>query len=248
MEHQEENGAIFRIMTERGINHYYVPCYKCGADVLSWYYEPGFKSICKNCLAANKARRKEESAKKRALKRAEQGIVQKPISAEAAEKAERIKAKNAAMMQRAVQRIGKIYNISLFTEAIRKVKATIDTGAVFGSTEEVLAAIELTRRGVQYRQQVSFKPYRVDFVLDDNKILLEIDGRAFHPHEKKVKDQFRDLQILERLGPEWEVLRIADTHINERLMRLVPVINKVMQNRMVMRGKADAYRKLKTRV
>ncbi|MDD4280434.1 MAG: DUF559 domain-containing protein, partial [Candidatus Sumerlaeales bacterium] len=104
-------------------------------------------------------------------------------------------------------------------------------GVVFGSTEEVLVALELSRQGVKYRTQVKFGPYRADFVLDDYKVVLEVDGKLFHSEERKFQEQFRDGLILAGLGPKWELVRVTDENINKHITRLMCAIATVVEGR-----------------
>ena len=90
----------------------------------------------------------------------------------------------------------------------------------FQSMEEILVAIELLRNKVKTKHQVSYGPYKVDFVLPDFKILLEIDG-AFH---NKERDRERDKYIKSILEPDWCIIRFKADDISKNLKMLFPSI------------------------
>lgn len=209
---------------------YHPLCSQCGKEVESWSYMPDFTYVCKECIALAEAIKKQKRAEQRAKERAEKGIV-KQISPKLQEKLEKARTKNEAMLTRATRRLDKMSTLAKFSQAIGKVKAEMDDGVVFGSTEEVLVALELSRQGVKYRTQVKFGPYRADFVLDDYKVVLEVDGKLFHSEERKFQEQFRDGLILAGMGPKWELVRIMDENINKHITRLMCAIATAVEDR-----------------
>jgi len=222
------DGVRVELVGNRG-ETYYIPCCLCGADVKSFSYHVKQKYICKECVELDRLIKRRERAEIRAKERAEKGIGQ-PIQ-KTQEQIEKIREKNEAMLTRATKRIDKMSTLAKFSQAIGKVKAEMDDGVVFGSTEEVLVALELSRQGVKYRAQVKFGPYRADFVLDDYKVVLEVDGKLFHSEERKFQEQFRDGLILAGLGPKWELVRVTDENINKHITRLMCAIATVVEGR-----------------
>lgn len=229
-----------KVVNEGGILIYYPICCKCGGEARSYAYISGIKNICRDCIELDRIKRKQVMLEKKAKFLEEQGIVIQPRERTGVKAKER-QSKSEAMLSRAIKRIEEIADISKFTDAIEKIRLYTFAGVTFGSTEEMLVAIELTRQGVKYRQQVNFGPYRVDFVLDSYKVILEVDGRPFHSGDRKRKDQIRDGQILSTLEPGWEIVRVNDDNINERLTRLVPAIEKVLQDRKLKRERAIEF-------
>lgn len=99
----------------------------------------------------------------------------------------------------------------------------------FDSSEEIMAAIELIQNAIHIKPQYKIGRYQVDFLLDEICIALEIDG---HTHKtKKEYDNWRDIDIKNTLGPDWEVVRIPTVLIDKDVKRLVPAIFKVLQYR-----------------
>ena len=77
--------------------------------------------------------------------------------------------------------------------------------------------------------------YRADFVLPDEKVVLEVDGTLFHTDRTKEKEITRDNLIVLSLGSEWEVVRITDEDINKNITRLLPAIRKIKKKRAELR-------------
>lgn len=229
-----------RIAEEHKTLLYYPPCHLCGAEIRSWVYLPDLKYVCKECEELKRLKKNQERAEKRAKERVEKGIV-KPPTPKQQEKIEKAKTKNEAMMDRAIKRINKISSSVDYAQAIEKVKSEMEAGVVFQSTSEVLAALELSRKRVKYRTQVQFGPYRADFVLDTDKVVLEIDGKMFHAEERKFKEQIRDGLIIAALGPQWEVVRIPDDNINKHLHRLTQAISRAIDHRKLTRSREEGF-------
>ncbi|OPY59164.1 MAG: hypothetical protein A4E55_00381 [Pelotomaculum sp. PtaU1.Bin035] len=126
--------------------------------------------------------------------------------------------------------IGELYGTYQGYETfLSELEASIDRPRWFGSVIEILAAMEIARSGIKYDYQVPIGRSRVDFILPDLKIVLEIDG-IYHIN-RKDKDFARDKKIIKHLGPEWEVIRIEDELVKSNLKKLVPAIMKIMEQR-----------------
>lgn len=98
-----------------------------------------------------------------------------------------------------------------------------------------MTAIELIKNRINIKHQVKSGIYRIDFVLEDEKIILEIDGRIFHTDKTKEKEQIRDNLLLLKFGIDWEVIRITDDYINQNIKMLVPAIRKIREERQRIR-------------
>ena len=214
-----------RFVGEMSKRIYYPLCNKCGKETMSLGYRPKFKYICKECYELDKLFRKRERREKRAKEKGNVPVVKSE------ETLLKIKENNENMMSKALKRINRLADLSLYIQAVAKVEADMESGAMFNSTEEVIVGLELTRRGIKYRQQVRFGSYRADFVLDDFKIVLEVDGKLFHTDERKYREQLRDGLILASLGPRWEMLRISDDLINKKIYGIAESIADVIKAR-----------------
>lgn len=137
----------------------------------------------------------------------------------------------------AVTRLKKLnIRFNKYETAINKVHSKLHNIGWFDSTEEILAAIELEKNNIKYRHQVKFGGrYKADFVLDDEKIVLEIDGKIFHTKDTLDKENVRDDLIVLTLGVDWEVIRISDELINQNITKLIPAMRRVQNKRKELR-------------
>lgn len=112
----------------------------------------------------------------------------------------------------------------------------------FRSSPEMMVAMELLRKGIKSYSEYRVLRYRVDFLLPDLKVVLEIDGRL---HDFKVKkDSDRDVAILSELNKEesgWEILRIPTKYIEQNVKQLVPAIKELYKERQRLRRKHNGF-------
>jgi len=185
---------------------YYPPCRFCGAPVRSWSYLRNAKYACPEC-------RKEAVAQERA-ERNRKDLIGKERK-----------------LDNAIRRISKVADITLYDKAIELVRKKLNRQGWFQSTEEIMVALELARRGVKAHHQVKIFEYIVDFVLPEMKVVLEIDGRSYHGKDRQKYQQIRDDVIKWKLGDGWEVIRISTDNINTNITKLLPGIRAVLSRR-----------------
>lgn len=132
----------------------------------------------------------------------------------------------------AVNRITKqVSKIEEYQEAIGKVHKTLHRAGWYRSTEEIMVAIELLKQGIKTIHQQKIGRYKVDFVLPEYKVLLEIDGKTFHNNSTTNKEGIRDGEILLNIGCDWEMIRIDTDKINKDIQKLVPSIKAILEHR-----------------
>ena len=124
-----------------------------------------------------------------------------------------------------------VKDVKKYQKAIETVHKTIDHVGWYQSTEEIMAAIELTQKGVKAIHQQKVGKYKVDFLLPEYKVVLEIDGKMFHNEHTRAKEGIRDGNILLNLGFDWEIIRIDTDKINKNIKKLVPAIENVLAHR-----------------
>lgn len=185
---------------------YFPPCEKCGDETMSLSYIRGLKYICSRC-------------------KTEEYLSDKAVRVESSKDVKERKFENAVKRMHDMGCHGGAYE-----RAGEAIHAKLFKDGWFDSTEEIMTAIELVRRNVKARHQVKFGRYRADFVLPDEKVVLEVDGRLFHSGQAE-RERLRDELIVLALGPEWEVVRISDNLINQKISKLLPAIRKVKQRR-----------------
>ena len=103
-------------------------------------------------------------------------------------------------------------------------------------SEEILTALELLKNNIMIKHQVKINRYRVDFVLTDLKVILEVDGKHFHLKENRDKENARDSIISLSVGPSWEIIHISDDDLNNNITKLVPAIKSIIEQRKYIRS------------
>jgi len=195
----------------KGFNVYYPPCHICGESVQSWGYSSQKTYTCKECKVIRNELRKEELSDLR-------------------------KVDKESKLNEALVRISKVSDIIKYESAIDRVRKHLGKANWFESTEEIMVALELIRHGIRAHHQVKVLKFRVDFVLPDEKIILEIDGKPFHGADRKSYEQERDQAIISMFGDEWDVIRISTDHINKNVTRLIQAVKAVKKSRQKYRA------------
>jgi very-short-patch-repair endonuclease len=240
MSYQDAVRDGIRIAEEYKRIVYFPHCVYCGKEVKTWFYFSEYGYSCVECEALKRLKVRQERAEKRARERAEKGIVPVP-TAKQKEKAEKAKTKNESMIVRAIKRINGMTDIGQYEQAIKKVQTEMESGMVFQSSDEVMVALELSRKNISYRTQVKFGPYRADFVLDDDKVVLEVDGKLYHTEDREFNSNLRDALILAALGPKWELVRITDDNINRQITQLTKAIARAIEYKKKDRARSTEF-------
>ena len=93
------------------------------------------------------------------------------------------------------------------SEYAKRVKDRVIDGVdSFSSVPEVVVAVQMQRIGLKYQTQKDIAGKKVDFVIPEIKIILEIDGELYHTDENK--SFLRDRQIMACVGEDWEIVHI----------------------------------------
>lgn len=128
----------------------------------------------------------------------------------------------------AVKRIEKVTKInSSYQKAIDLIYKNLHRKSWFQSTEEIMVAIELLRHNIKTIHQQKIDRYKIDFVLPDLKIILEVDGEIYH--NDITKQGIRDGTIILRLGLDWKVLRVPTKKINKNITKLKKLIDETLK-------------------
>lgn len=81
----------------------------------------------------------------------------------------------------------------------------------FSSVPEAIIGIQMQRIGLKYKTQKEIAGKKVDFIIPEIKIILEIDGELYHTDENK--SFLRDRQIMGAVGEKWEIVHIKAQEI-----------------------------------
>lgn len=204
--------GIRSVEVHKHLRYYFPKCSICGDEMQCLNCLRKFRYICKRCRFI------EASVDKRYKQKENEFI-------------------HSQQLTKAIKRISKQWDILKYQNAIDGIISDIRQGVNFGSTEEVMVALELKRKNINYRQDVKFGRYRADFVLDDMKVVLEVDGKRYHTPQTAPREEIRDSLIVLQLGAGWEVIRITDDCINENIARLMSGIRAVKIRRDKIRAK-----------
>jgi very-short-patch-repair endonuclease len=183
---------------------YRYKCACCGRPVQRFILildRPVYCNICKT-NAIKRVKAAEEEAHKRELEL----ILPNPGDAD-----------KKIRFEKAVAKIQKHGN---YDAAIKKAETAYRK---YDSIPEAVAAIVLLHAGYKVIVQQPVADYKLDFVLPDEKIIIEVDGALFHKDE--IKRELRDMSIRYNLGGEWKIIHVPaeslakDPKAFERLMK-----------------------------
>ena len=120
------------------------------------------------------------------------------------------------------------HSIEKYEKAISVLSKYFDRKNWFQSIPEMATALELVRCKIRFNTQVKVGKYRVDFVLPDQKVALEIDSFYHHLNmEIEEKDEIKDALVLAALGPGWEYVHIEDKLLKTNAQKLIPELKRI---------------------
>lgn len=149
----------------------------------------------------------------------------------AEEHEEWLRLKRSRLFENAIDKLER-QNIDFteYKEAIKTVEEyNLTNPDKFDSASEIIAAIILIHNHIHIKPQYKIEKYQVDFLLPDDKVVLEIDGVT---HKlKTAKDAVRDDFIRYTLGKEWQVVRIPAEELNKNATKLIKGIEAILDYR-----------------
>ncbi len=174
-------------------------CWECGEEVL--VNSKSKRPYCKECEERLKIERERDT-----------------------EIYSRLRAK--FMLERAfkiLEKQEKFIQIQDYKEAGEVIQEYIEINySKFGSAHEMVAAMELLRNKIHIKIQPTIANRRADFMLKEEKIILEIDG---YLHEHSKEDDFKfDIEVRKELGAEWEIIRIPTKYIEHNVTMLYEAV------------------------
>lgn len=152
------------------------------------------------------------------------------------DRAEYARLKKKLMFERAVTTLENAVDIYKYKEIIDDMEEYVQKNPEkFDSSHEIIAAIIFVSLEVRALPNYKIDRYRADFYLPDFKAIVEIDGDR---HEFiKEKDTKRDVFIRQKLGLDWEVVRIPTIFLEENPERLLDAVIEVKDERQRIRKK-----------
>ena len=207
-----EDGIPYEKDDETGILSYYPPCSICGAPAKSPVYFRGSEFSCQLCRARMMAIKCHLTYDRSVMEKEE-------------------KLKNA------LTRISRVADVSLYDEAVEKVRKGFYRKNHYQSTEEIMVALELLRKGFTIYHQFEVDSYRVDFLIPQLSVVLEVDGEIYHRSDSmsRARAEMRDCIIEEHLGEGYKVIHIPTRYINRNVRKLVPAIKALANKKCVVK-------------
>ena len=127
-----------------------------------------------------------------------------------------------------------------YDNAICEVRKKINDGINFGSKEEIIIAIELEYEGIKYTPQYRIGSHKLDFMLDEANIILEVDGSIYHSDENA--GFLRDRAIMRAVGESYEIIHLDSTIIPRYTTHcLIEALKHVVTQRDEQRRFRDSY-------
>lgn len=185
---------------------YHYECWECGKDIFRSCDTNVRRSFCPGC--------REKFEEKRAIK-----------------KEKYLKIKQELMLTRALNTLEKIDNFRNFRDYLEPYKVLkeycLENPTKVDSQYEAIAIMELLKNKINIKIQPKVLNYYCDIMLEDYKVILEIDG-YFHKNRGE-QDGERDREIRKELGFDWEIIRIPVKYLKknpQKLMKAIAVIRE----------------------
>lgn len=115
-------------------------------------------------------------------------------------------------------------------------KHSRDNPEKYRSADEMITAVVLLESGHDIEMNVSVSHYRIDILISDMKIALEVDGER-HTRTQKGYEGKRDVEIRSKLGKEWEIVRLPVKYIEQQPEKIPEAVQALYNNMKAIREK-----------
>ena len=189
------------------VDIYLVPCDKCGRIIKKIIYNGDRNHYCEYCKSnITKEKRDREQAE-----------------------LDEVMTRRKQAFQKAIEKvILQVDDISEYEEHINKAYTNAEQ---YGSIPEVIAAIELIKLGYSIIPQKKVSRYRVDFLLPNEKLVIEIDGELYHNdlQYESERDITIRLKLKQATGEEWRIIHIPAEIMYKNMAQLKNIIKYNLQ-------------------
>ena len=197
---EAEKDGVKVVEGEYGRYTYFIPCEICGRRIRRTQYSRKRNYVCDYCKGVIKEKKK----------------IMIPEG----------QTKHDLRFDSAVQNIKK--SVKNFDDYRKAISIAQTRSHSYGSVPEAVAAIELLKNKLKIIPQQRVGKYKIDFVIPDLKILLEIDGKLYHANLQKEGE--RDFYLQMRFGSAWTMIHFPAEYIEKDVTKLVPYIRARIQN------------------
>jgi len=140
-----------------------------------------------------------------------------------------MKIRSELMLERAIKLLeGQEFGVRItdYKEAAEVIRDAVECQFdKFDSAYEMLAAMELIVNHIKVKTHPVIGKDQPDFMLEEEKIILEIDGEM-HQHKRR-QDKEKDTRVRIALGAEWEVVRIPVEYLEKNIAKLSDAIFEI---------------------
>lgn len=145
---------------------------------------------------------------------------------------EYVKLKKKRMLNSAIEKLEKqSLDMYRYKEAIDAVSEFLEEHPdKFDSSEEIMSAVILCHNRIKCIFQYKVLRYQCDICIPDWKVIVEIDGDRHA--SKRTSDNYRDIEIINELGDEWNIIRIKAELIDTKAENIIKAIKEVMKQRI----------------
>lgn len=213
---------------------------ECSFETESWLNDDELTEIIstRNKLRADAIYKKHQSASRRMFC---PECFAKMKAEHSRDKKEYLHYKKKLMLERAVRSLEKqALDIYLYKDIIADLWDYIqEQPEKFDSSYEMMAAIILIENEIKCKMQFKVGKYRVDFLIPEYKIALEIDGDM---HENTLyKDNNRDIELRRILGADWETVRIGTKYLDQNAKALPDAMFAVKEEKQKLRARNNGF-------
>lgn len=175
---------------------YHIICESCGNEYIKRRYNSNDEHLCDKCRY----------------------IRNKKIKAKESIDLSGIQTKNEIKFDRAIAEMRKQVKWNpKYDRCAEIAKKRVES---YGSIPEMMVAIQLLYLGYRIIPQQKIGRYRVDFLIEDIKTVIEIDGQVFHSKPKND----REATIQFSLGLDWNIIHIPAELIRNDIEKLLLIL------------------------
>lgn len=175
---------------------YHIICDNCGNEYIKRQYKSGVEHLCDRC----------RYMRNRKIKEKERVDVSD------------FQSKNEIKFEKAIVEMKKqVAWDSHYDQCAEIARKRVE---YYGSVPEMMVAIQLIYLGYSITPQQKIGRYRVDFLIESIKTVIEIDGAVFHA--KRIPNREATIQL--SLGLDWKILHIPAELISKDILKLETIL------------------------
>lgn len=181
---------------------YRIPCQNCGKIFLKQVYRKDILNLCDLC----------------------KNDVSKKVKQINLPNLETVKTKCEVRFENAVEEIKN--QVKDFEKYQRAIEIARQRKEKYGSVPEAMVAIELLKLCYKIIPQQKIQKYKPDFIIPKEKLVIEVDGEAFHSKENLEREMILQMS----LGFDWTIIHIPAEKIRKDIQKVKRIIDAFNKN------------------